>query len=262
MKKIALFLVLLCTCALFSGCVKYETAIKIDKKQKTDISFFAGFNAGAFGAIAETFGKADTNFKKEIRAQLEEELEKNKAKEDNPFGEYEVEIQEDGNFIGYNVHKSFKNFKEIDLLPYFVNKQRYLVDVKDYTFKRVYSIDFDIDFAKMQKTTKSDSEKASQMQNMDNPQVKEYLENMGFAPINKLTVQIPYKAKTTNAHQKDDEKHIYTWDLPLDAKEKQTIMLTYETTNVLNIIFFVLFLIGVIYFGITTYLKNKFPTAE
>ncbi len=261
-KKVSLFLVLFCTCALFSGCVKYETTIQIDKKQKTNISFFAGFNAGAFSAIAESFGKEDTNFKEEIRAQLEEDLEKNKAENKDPFAGYNVEVKEDGNFVGYSVNQTFKNFKEITLLPYFENKQRYLVDVKDYTFKRVYSINFDVDFAKMQKTTKSNSEKASQIGNMDNPQAQEYLENAGFAPINKLTIQIPYKAKETNAHQKDDEKHIYTWDLPLSANERQTVMLTYETTNVLNIIFFVLFLIGVIYFSITTYLKNKFPTAE
>ncbi|MBR2068905.1 MAG: hypothetical protein IJ877_04000 [Candidatus Gastranaerophilales bacterium] len=262
-----------------SGCIKYSTSIEVTKKDEVILSQVGGISIKLLQTFDPEFSIDDPfkNWEKKENKDKERQYKRKgfKVKEykDEHFVGDEV----------YKKFKKAKFFLAEDLPEGYLlaNNTTSPVEIKKYPFGTVYSIHLKFDPRKLQQnnenpflrekeeqpqTTPENAENAANPENSENPEnpeaqaqqestvdpmkkiMEEMLKQPEMQPYMDLSIKIPKKAKEHNATSVDRKSHTYKWVFSEmeDVKNNKPveIILKYEKTNFVSIIFTLLMLIS------------------
>ena len=253
MYKKILMLVFAIMFAIFaSGCVKYSTRIEIDKNDKLVLSQKILIDKKT---IQESGYEFDIE---KLSEQLGDYIIKNRQKQYETNG-YQLNDYEDSNFTGESFTKKHRKaeYLNVEELPdgfMLPNDAKKPIDIKRGPFGAKYKIDLKYDPKKAKQLNENIYTAAKSEANIvgvDEEQIK----NMSQNAVAELTIKIPKKAKKHNATSVNEATHEYYWNLGNPADEDKLgsneIILEYQKTNFLSLIFVLLLIIG------TIYVRNK-----
>jgi len=191
MKKFLCLGVLLCaTAVLFSGCIKVEDTLIINK------------NESAQYKVAMLF---DKRLEPYMGSQMDEAI-KNAEKEQKDKIKVKAEKVTRGDYFGYEITKDVDSILDLSLedlsndsaqIKSYNKDKNYVSVVEKNIFKKVYRINADIDLTRMK------NEAAFSSLDKETASMFKY----------DTHIKLPVKAKSNNATSVDEKTNTYTWSV-------------------------------------------------
>jgi len=195
-KVIKLGMLLLVVAFALTGCISTETALKINEDGSFDVALTTIIDAAAYKELLAEYGMTegitDEQIQEEIVGQIEEQAEMQKT------DGFEIEIIENG--LGFIAKKHYNNIDDLkeDSINDLQGVENFtIIDNEDGTREIKANINFTADDAEMGGMT----------------------ENFEY----KFKIELPYKAKNSNATETSNDKKTLTWNLDLTKNNEISI---------------------------------------